>query len=435
MIELLFACSLAPQQPSLPNHPVGRPATFVEDVEVLLELEGEAAGDQFGWIGRNAGDVDGDGQADILTSGPFKAVGGAQAGRAYVYSGKTGELLHQWSGRPGDLFGVGIESAGDVDADGHADLVVGAAGAGGTGRAYVYSGKTGELLHTLEGESHGDQFGRKCAGTGDLDGDGHDDVIVGAPNADGVGPDSGRAFVFSGKDGSLLEMLEGEREGDNFGSCVDGYSDGETKLLIVGAANAGEGQRGATFVYEYSPRRTRHHFTIESQPEDVALGRMFVSAVGDVDADGTVDVYASDWSSNAGGVQGAGRVYVHSGSTGERLLELAGEKAGEGFGIGTSEAGDVDGDGHDDLLVGAWQNADAAASGGKCTLFSGKDGSVLRTYTCATAGDTFGFDTTCMGDANGDGTPDFLVTAAYSYVRGPRSGRVFVIAGPKPAGR
>lgn len=425
-----LALVLAPLQQGLPQHPVGEPATFVEDFEVLLELAGEASGDQFGWIGRNAGDVDADGHADILTSGPFKVIGGANAGRAYVYSGKTGELLHQWSGQPGDLFGIGIESAGDTNADGHADLLVGAAGAGGAGAAYVYSGKTGELLHTFTGENNADNFGRKVAGAGDLNGDGHDDVIIGAPNASGVEANTGKVFVFSGADGALLEMLEGERPGDAFGSCVDGHSDEHSKLLIVGAPNAGEGQRGATYVYNYSTRRTRPAFTIESQPGDTALGRMFVSAVGDVDGDGVVDVYASDWASNANGVQGAGRIYVHSGKTGERLLELAGEQAGEGFGIGTSEAGDVDGDGHDDLLIGAWQNADAAVSGGKCTLFSGKDGSVMGTYTCATAGDTFGFDTTCMGDLDGDDVPDFLVTAAYSYVKGARSGRLFVIAGP-----
>jgi len=424
------ALVLAPFQQAPPPHPVGRPATFVETFEVLLEIEGEAAGDQFGWIGRNAGDVDGDGHADILTSAPFKAIGGASAGRAYVYSGKTGELLHQWSGQPGDLFGIGIDSAGDVDADGHADLAVGAAGAGGTGAAYVYSGKTGELLHTFKGENNADNFGRRVAGAGDLNEDGHDDIIVGAPNADGVADDVGKAFVFSGADGALLEMLEGERPGDAFGSCVDGYSDEKSKLLIIGAPSAGEGQRGATYVYKYSTRRTRPLFTIESQPGDTSLGRMFVSAVGDVNADGVVDVYASDWASNANGVQGSGRIYVHSGTDGERLLELSGKQAGEGFGIGTSEAGDVNGDGHDDLLVGAWQNADAAASGGKCTLFSGKDGSVLRTYTCATAGDTFGFDTTSLGDLDGDDVPDFLVTAAYSYIKGAQSGRVFVIAGP-----
>jgi len=121
---------------------------------------------------------------------------------------------------------------------------------------------------------------------------------------------------------------------------------------------------------------------------------------------------------------------VHSGADGRRLFTFSGEKPGDGFGIGTAEAGDVNADGHADLLIGAWQNDDGAKGAGKCYLYSGKDGSLLRTYTCATAGETFGFDTTSLGDMNGDGAPDFLVTAAYSAVNGPKSGRVFVVAGP-----
>ena len=88
-----------------------------------------------------------------------------------------------------------------------------------------------------------------------------------------------------------------------------------------------------------------------------------------------------------------GRVYVHSGRTGERLLTLSGTTAGEGFGIGTADVGDVNGDGHDDLLLGAWQNAEGAPSGGKCTLHSGRDGAVLASWVCTVAQETFGFDT------------------------------------------
>ncbi len=407
----------------------GSAVTFLQELRPSLELRGEAAGDQFGWIGRNAGDADGDGVTDILTSAPFKSIGGPNAGRVYVYSGRTGELLFQKDGQPGDTLGIGIESAGDVDGDGHADILAGAAGAAGTGAAFVWSGKTGALLYEWFGEGNGDSFGRKVAGVGDWNDDGHSDVIVGAPGFDGVGADSGKAYVFSGKDGDLLVALEGERQGIRFGSAVDGSCRADDRILVIGAQNDGAGGTGAVLVYRAAQGEDEPElgFRIDSRTDDVNLGRMFVSAVGDVDGDGRMDVYASDWESNANGLPGSGRIYVHSGASGELLHALAGEATGDGFGIGTAEAGDVDGDGCDDLLIGAWQNDEGAPGGGKCYLYSGKSGALLATYTCATAGETFGFDTTGLGDMDNDGKLEFLITNAYSWVAGRQSGRILVL--------
>src|SRR6185295_18906315 len=104
--------------------------------------------------------------------------------------------------------------------------------------------------------------------------------------------------------------------------------------------------------------------------------------------DGVPDIYTSDWAAGAKGPM-TGRIYVLSGKDGRRLYVLGGETAGEGFGIGTATAGDVNRDGHADLIVGSWQYAGAAISGGRASLYSGKDGSLLRTYTCKTPGDTF----------------------------------------------
>ena len=103
-------------------------------------------------------------------------------------------------------------------------------------------------------------------------------------------------------------------------------------------------------------------------------------------------------------------------------------------GFSVSDAGDSNGDGHADLIVGAWQNAEQAASAGKCYLHSGKDGSLLATYTSTVGGDTLGFDASNVGDADGDGGIDLLLTSAWSTVHGPQTGRVFIVAGPVPEG-
>lgn len=407
----------------------GEPIRFLEQVRILHEWRGEAAGDQFGWEGRNAGDVDGDGVDDALVSAPYKTIGGPNAGRVYVYSGASGEELFRRDGKPGDFLGIGISPAGDVDADGKADVLVGAWGSGNAaGQVWVFGGPSGERLLGLKIDEPGDRLGWKVAAAGDADGDGHDDLLAGAP---GAAEGAGRAYLFSGADGTPLLALEGERAGDGFGGCVAGTVVDGTALVCVGAANAGPGRRGRAYVYALIDGAAEPRFVVEAEESGRNLGRMFASFAGDLDADGTPDVYVSDWEDGAQ-ASGVGRVYLHSGKSGERLWTLAGRDPGEGFGIGSAEAGDVDGDGHDDLVVGSWQCATGAVSGGKVSVLSGRDGTPLAVYTCATAGETFGFDATSLGDVDGDGGRDFLVTAAYSNVNGLRSGRVLVIAGPLP---
>src|SRR6185436_6475414 len=84
--------------------PAPRPL-FEPMPRVLREFDGEAAGDQFGWIGRNAGDCDGDGVNDVLLSAPTRNVDGPAAGRVYLYSGKSGALSFTRDGKPGELLG------------------------------------------------------------------------------------------------------------------------------------------------------------------------------------------------------------------------------------------------------------------------------------------------------------------------------------------
>jgi hypothetical protein len=404
------------------SQPAALTASFAEPVTVIREWDGESSNDQFGWIARDLGDVDGDGSADFVTSAPTNAAGGPGSGKVYVYSSHSGKLLWSAIGEAGDQLGTGLESAGDIDADGVQDVV---AGAPGHEKAIVYSGRDGHILLTLHGEAERDAFGNHVASVGDMDGDGRADFIVGAPGNSASGKGAGRAYVYSGGDGHLLLQLDGEKAGDAFGSACTGYTKGNSRLLVVGAP--GGGPRATGRVYVYDGLSTKPRFTFDADATGRQLGYMFLAVPGDLDGDTVPDIFASDWSNDAKG-PGTGRIYVYSGKTGKRLYQLTGNGPGENFGTTHSTAGDVDGDGYPDLIVGAWQYGPDIVGGGRAYLFSGRTGKVLRTYTDKVPGDTFGFDAVGMGDIDGDGVADLLVTAAWSPVRGPHSGRVFLIS-------
>ncbi len=174
---------------------------FVEPVHVIHEWRGEAKGDQFSWIARGIGDVDGDGASDLVTSAPTWGANGQPSGpgKVYVYSGRSGQLLWSQAGKDQEGLGTGLEAAGDVNGDGAGDVI---AGAPGGDHAYVFSGRDGRLLFTLAPDAPNERFGTSAAGAGDQNGDGVPDLVVGAPGAGGKGQATGKVYVFSGKDGS-----------------------------------------------------------------------------------------------------------------------------------------------------------------------------------------------------------------------------------------
>ena len=398
------------------------PDVFVERARVLHTFVGEGAGDQFGWVARAVGDLDGDGAIDLAATAPSHA---NWSGAAYVYSSRSGDLLFRIDGSPGSRLGNSAEGQADVDGDGTDDVIVGAPGwANAPGYVRVVSGKTGELVHELTEGEPGDRLGMKVSAIEDLDGDGLAEIAAGAP-----GQGAGVVHVYSGKTGERLYTLEGEAEGDQFGVSLDGTLEGGHRLLIVGASAAGAGDRGRGYLYRMESDAHELVGVIDTDEKGANLGQYFAAFLGDVDGDGVPDVYMPDWGHTGRG-PATGRAYIHSGATGERIAAYDGRRQGEGFGTSQATTGDVDGDGAADLCVGAWQNSAGAPSGGKVYLVSGKTGEDLATWTSKQAGDTLGFDAVGLGDVDGDGHDDYLLTAAWSTVEHGRQGRVFIVAGP-----
>lgn len=425
--------NFAPPPPDFDN-------PFVEPTNVLFAWHGENANDQFGWVASDAGDIDGDGIHDVITSAPFLKLPTSPktpAGRVYLYSGRTGKELRRHTGQPFDTLGLAVAGVGDLDGDGFGDYAATAPRTSDLkrpGGVLVWSGASGKLLFEMKGEKVGDGFGREVRGMFDCNRDGVTDLLVGSPLANGG---AGMVSGHSGKDGSLLWSKNGSGANDSFGSTVSSgrntggildEAEGTAPLMVVGAMNAGAGQRGQVIVYRYVNRNMGivEHFRVEAEANNVNYGRFFSSVIGDLNGDKVDDIYSVDFESNTGGA-GSGQIRLHSGVDGKLLWKRDGA-AGEGLGIGNAIAGDANGDGFDDVITGAWTNSNGAPSGGRCYLLSGIDGAVLRTWTCNLANATMGFDSTSLPDCNADGQRDFLFTAAWTSVQGPQTGSVYLVA-------
>lgn len=180
-----------------------------------------------------AGDVNQDGWDDIIASAPQYTLSAAihDTGRAYVYSGKTGAVIWQWTGTTsGENFATSVDGGRDVNNDGWPDLIVGSPfsdppGNGNAGRIFVYSGRYGTVLYSFQGLHGGDELGRSCALAGDVDGDGWADFAAGARLNDQVAADAGMARIWSGRTGQPLFTFYGNQVGEFFGHAVASAGD------------------------------------------------------------------------------------------------------------------------------------------------------------------------------------------------------------------
>ncbi len=403
----------------------------------LRRLEGVSLEGQFGAALAALGDLDGDGLGDFAVGSPGETAAGhpGQAGAVRVYSAGSGAIL--WTARGGafaEHFGAALAAMPDVDGDGAADLLVGAPDASPNGlwlAGYVElrSGADGGLLARFEGPDLFGNFGAALAPAGDADGDGIEDVLVGAPRAAGPnGIQSGLARLYSGATGALLHTHIGPAPWSWFGGAVaavgDVDGDGRDDQIIggelapwaasgtpTGLVKVVSGRTGAT-LFRHDGFKGRDRF-----------GHA-VAGLGDIDGDGRPDYAIGSMESDVLGsaLYDAGSVYLHSGADGSLLQQIDGDSPSQRIGSSLAPCPDLDGDGVGELLVGALTSS--------ATLWSSRGWTPLFAVTEGSDGDGFGRSAAALGDVDGDGVGDFAIGAYTADPQGmPSAGSVFVHSG------
>ena len=285
---------------------------------------------------------------------------------------------------PLDQFGFAVQAAGDVDADGFADFLVGAnvndSRAAGGGEVYLYRGGSNypsTAAISYGGPVAGANCGAAVCGGADLDGDGYDDWAVGAPGLGTTGNDAGRVYVFRGgaiPDAEPALVIQGSVPGGQFGAAVllvpdldgDGYGD-----LVVGAPRAGNGElriyRGGPALDATADR------VIHARAQDSRFARS-LAWLPDDNGDGRNELLVGAPHSSQAGTW-AGAVVLYRGTAALDSipdLVLLGQAAGDEFGTSLAAGADLDGDGAGDVVVGAPSaNLNGVADAGKAYVFRG----------------------------------------------------------------
>ncbi len=401
----------------------------------IHRFTGDDVGDEFGAALNVAGDVDRDGFVDVLVGAPRDDDQGTSSGSVSLLSGKTGGLLFKWTGHSADdRFGYAVAGAGDVDGDGWLDVIVGAPFddtiPGHYGVARVFSGQTGAVIWTLTGIGIPSSFGYAVDAAGDVDQDGRADLLIAAPFESSPAYQGGVVRVISGATGAALLSFHGDATLDQFGAAAanagDVNNDGRDDFIV--GAPAADGPMGVNTglvrVFSGADGAVLHSWMGTLTDWNVGVS---VDGVGDVNGDGYGDVVVGDLAGNSFGPE-FGHARVYSGLDGSVLLSFHGTGGGDFFGYRVAGAGDANGDGTPDVLVGAFGDDDHGSASGSAWLFSGADGSVLFSTYGETSGSCFG-NALASGDVNGDGFSDVLVGAATPYLNNTHAGTVRAYSG------
>jgi hypothetical protein len=337
-----------------------------------LVLDGQNEGDRFG-TGIVCGDIDNDGYEDIVIAASDYS---EKRGRAYLYWGSdrnsmdaNPDKIFIGEQEKGSRFGWGFPAVYDIDNDGYDDIILGAYQSGdGTGRAYLYYGNTKELMDTshdliFTGENPRDKFGVTIS-CGDVDNDGYGDIVIGSDQR------PGRAYLYYGGSKSNMDakadaIFEVESEGfPYFGHgilCVDQNRDGYDDV-VIGARNYNDWQ-GRVYLFHGNSKRS-----LDTDPDMIFDGEIEHSWYGaktvccDIDGDNVNDLVIGARRFR----QRVGRVYVYWGKdlpapNRKPGRIFTGENPKDAFGYEFA-CGDVNNDGFDDLVIGAYRYKDKAGT-------------------------------------------------------------------------